>query len=167
MLCSTLIAIKQPRLVVLQRQGSDTPRRLVVARSAKRQTQWDGEGEDYTMKDVERLHEREAARLFHLPADEGQWDGEGRDYDMADVGALAARAVAGKVSAVAEEPTVFNGEGAEYDMLDVERFHDELVAKARRGPDPSQYNGEGPDFSMADVERFCEECAKDKAVRRK
>lgn len=34
------------------------------------------------------------------------------DYDMADVGALAARAVAGKVSAVAEEPTVFNGEGA-------------------------------------------------------
>lgn len=30
------------------------------------------------MKDVERLHEREAARLFHLPADEGQWDGEGR-----------------------------------------------------------------------------------------
>ncbi|KAL4426155.1 hypothetical protein ABPG77_007437 [Micractinium sp. CCAP 211/92] len=126
-------------------------------------------------------------------------------------------------------------------MLDVERFHEELAAKARRGPDPSQYNGEGPgealwclgggtsserwapcccgqgeehcsqrvpdcfvalcpgchggcsilrslvncphgmqfhlpaaaahpalaDFSMADVERFCEECAKDRAVRRK
>lgn len=33
---------------------------------------------DYTMRDVERLHEREAARRFHLPADEGQWDGEGR-----------------------------------------------------------------------------------------
>lgn len=44
----------QPRLVVLQRQGSDTPRRLVVARSAKRQTQWDGEGEGVQGKDLAR-----------------------------------------------------------------------------------------------------------------
>ncbi|KAL4443920.1 hypothetical protein ABPG75_011657 [Micractinium tetrahymenae] len=157
-----------PRLVAPPRRSSGAPRRhLVVAPSGKRQTQWDGEGEDYTMKDVERLHEREAARRFHLPADEGQWDGEGRDYTMADVEALAARAMAGKARALAGEPTVFNGEGTEYDMLDVGRFQEERAAAVRRGPDPSQYNGEGPDFSMTDVERFCEECAKDKAVRRK
>lgn len=33
---------------------------------------------DYDMKDVERFHTDEAARRFHLPADEGQWDGEGK-----------------------------------------------------------------------------------------
>lgn len=166
MLRSALHVVSQPRLMTPQRHNCSVPRRLVAVPMSRRQTQWDGEGEDYTMRDVERLHEREAARRFHLPADEGQWDGEGRDYDMADVRALA-RAVAGTARAFAGDPTVFNGEGAEYDMLDVERFHDEQVAKARRGPDASQYNGEGPDFSMTDVERFCEECAKDKAVRRK
>lgn len=31
---------------------------------------------DYTMRDVERLHDDEKARKFHLPADMGQWDGE-------------------------------------------------------------------------------------------
>ena len=35
------------------------------------------------MKDVERFHEQEAARAFHLPADEGQWDGEGKGEPQA------------------------------------------------------------------------------------
>ncbi|KAL4426154.1 hypothetical protein ABPG77_007436 [Micractinium sp. CCAP 211/92] len=111
MLCSTMHAKVQPRLAAPVRRSSVVPLRLVAAPSTSRQTQWDGEGEDYTMRDVERLHEREAARRFHLPADEGQWDGEGRDYDMAEVGVRTARAVVVEARVIAGEPTVFNGEG--------------------------------------------------------
>ncbi|PRW32497.1 cold shock [Chlorella sorokiniana] len=112
------------------------------------------------MRDVERLHEDEAARKFHLPADMSQWDGEGKDYSMKDVETFhdaQARAAAG--------PDVFNGEGPGYGMKDVEAFHD-AQAKAR-GPDASMYNGEGQDYDMKDVERFHEETAKDKMMRRK
>lgn len=143
---------------VAWRQRRPAPR-LVVAASGK-QTVWNGEGPDYTMRDVERFHEDEAARKFHLPADMGQWDGEGKDYNMKDVQAfheVQARAAA--------NPDVFNGEGPGYGMKDVEAFHD-AQAKAR-GPDASMYNGEGQDYDMKDVERFHEEATKDKMMRRK
>ncbi|PSC68690.1 Extracellular basic protease [Micractinium conductrix] len=163
MLCAA-ISIKAPVGALQAAPCRRLSRRPVAAVAAhKKQTVWNGEGEDYGMKDVERFHEQEAARAFHLPADEGQWDGEGKDYEMEDVKEFAVHAA--RLASKASQ-TVWNGEGPDYGMRDVEALHEQVAAQARRGPDASQYNGEGPDFSMEDVERFHEESAKDKAVRR-
>lgn len=64
---------------------------------------------DYTMKDVERLHEDEAARKRHLPADMSQWDGEGAGARRRRPGrgARRARACLAGIPARAPHPRVF------------------------------------------------------------
>ncbi|KAI7838224.1 hypothetical protein COHA_007971 [Chlorella ohadii] len=142
------------------RQRRPAPR-LVVAAGGK-QTVWNGEGPDYTMRDVERFHEDEAARKFHLPADMSQWDGEGKDYSMKDVEAFhqaQARAAAG--------PDVFNGEGPGAGQTPAVGLKAWPHGGPASLPSRSMYNGEGQDYDMKDVERFHEEATKDAMMRRK
>lgn len=121
MLCSTARAtIQQLRPAAPQARRSSAPRRVVVAASPK-QTVWNGEGPDYTMKDVENFHD-EAAKAERRA---GVFNGEGPDFDMRDVEALH-DAVA-KAKARGPDPSQYNGEGPDFTMKDVEAFHEEAA----------------------------------------
>eukprot|EP00887_Chlorella_sp_A99_P005783 scaffold1.g5783.t1 len=131
---------------------SDVPSNNFPRSQPPEQTQWDGEGPDFNMSDVEREGE---ARL-------GRWDEAQPDYGSSDTERWAVSAVPGAKRAsgrgagppLTHPQTQWDGEGPDYTMADVEREHEHSELTSH-----SQWDGEGPDYDMADVTHECH-CAR-------